>query len=36
MQYELADFALTNATLDQSFVLDDLFQINPNEAIQLF
>jgi CRISPR-associated protein Cas5h len=36
MQYELADFALTNATLDQNFVLDGLFQIYPNETIHLF
>jgi len=36
MQYELADFAFTNATLSQDYRLDDLFQISQNEIIHLF
>lgn len=35
-QYEMADFAYSNATLEKKYQLDNLYQISNNENIQLF
>jgi CRISPR-associated protein Cas5h len=36
MQYELADFAYSNAVLDKEYKLKDLYQISKNECVHLF
>lgn len=36
MQYELADFAFSNAVLDKEYKLNDLYQITKNECVHLF
>lgn len=36
MQYDLADFAYTNATINQTFTLESLYQIYQNETVHLF
>jgi CRISPR-associated protein Cas5h len=36
MQYEFEDFAYTNAFLEKEYKLNNLYQINENECVQLF
>ena len=36
MQYKFEDFAYTNAILEKEYKLDNLYQINQNECVQLF